>query len=36
VAFESGFTNQTYFNRTFRARFGAAPSDVRSRVRGDN
>jgi AraC-like DNA-binding protein len=31
IAFESGFANQAYFNRTFRARFGATPSDIRSR-----
>jgi AraC-like DNA-binding protein len=36
VAFESGFTNQTYFNRTFRRRYGAAPSDVRAQVRRDH
>jgi AraC-like DNA-binding protein len=33
VAFESGFTNQTYFNRTFRARFGVSPSEVRASLR---
>jgi AraC-like DNA-binding protein len=33
VAFEAGFTNQAYFNRTFRSRYGAAPSDVRACAR---
>ena len=34
VAFEAGFANQAYFNRTFRTRFGATPSDIRSRLPG--
>jgi AraC-like DNA-binding protein len=29
VAFEAGFGDLSYFNRTFRRRFGATPSDVR-------
>ena len=33
IAFESGFTNQPYFNRTFRARYGGAPSEVRAQSR---
>jgi AraC-like DNA-binding protein len=32
IAFEAGFTNQPYFNRTFRARFGVSPSDVRAQA----
>jgi AraC-like DNA-binding protein len=30
IAFEAGFTNQPYFNRSFRQRYGASPSDVRA------
>jgi AraC-like DNA-binding protein len=33
IAFEAGFTNLSYFDRTFRARFGATPSDVRAAAR---
>jgi len=36
IAFEAGFTNQAYFNRAFRARYGAAPSDIRAQVRRDH
>ena len=32
VAFDSGFGDVSYFNRTFRKRFGAAPGDVRERA----
>ena len=35
IALESGFANQPYFNRTFRARFGMSPSDLRAQVRKD-
>jgi AraC-like DNA-binding protein len=29
IAFESGFSDLSYFNRTFRRRYGARPSDIR-------
>jgi AraC-like DNA-binding protein len=29
IAFDSGFSDLSYFNRTFRARYGATPSEVR-------
>jgi AraC-like DNA-binding protein len=29
VAFEVGFGDLSYFNRTFRSRYGMTPSDVR-------
>jgi AraC-like DNA-binding protein len=32
IAFDSGFADVSYFNRTFKKRFGAAPSDVRARI----
>ena len=32
VAFASGFGDLSYFNRSFRAAFGEAPSDVRARA----
>jgi AraC-like DNA-binding protein len=32
IAFASGFGDVSYFNRKFRQRFGAAPSDIRSAV----
>lgn len=34
IAFEVGFADLSYFNRTFRRRFGASPSDVRAQARG--
>jgi AraC-like DNA-binding protein len=33
VAYEAGFGDLSYFNRTFRRRYGAAPSDVRAAAR---
>jgi AraC-like DNA-binding protein len=36
VAFEVGFGDLSYFNRTFRRRFGATPSDVRAARSGDD
>lgn len=30
IAYDSGFANLSYFNRSFRRRFGATPSDVRA------
>jgi AraC-like DNA-binding protein len=35
IAFDVGFSNLSYFNRTFLRRFGMTPSDVRARVRND-
>jgi len=35
VAFESGFGDLSYFNRTFRRRYGLAPSEVRAEARSD-
>jgi hypothetical protein len=34
VAFDSGFSDVSYFNRMFRRRYGAAPSDVRAEAQG--
>jgi AraC-like DNA-binding protein len=33
VAYEAGFGDLSYFNRTFRRRYGATPSEVRLRAR---
>jgi AraC-like DNA-binding protein len=33
VAIDSGFSHLSYFNRAFRARFGASPSDIRAQTR---
>ena len=30
IAYETGFGDLSYFNRTFRRRFGATPSDIRA------
>jgi AraC-like DNA-binding protein len=30
IAFDAGFGDLSYFNRCFRRRYGATPSDVRS------
>jgi AraC-like DNA-binding protein len=30
IAAESGFTDLSYFNRAFRRRYGATPSDLRA------
>jgi AraC-like DNA-binding protein len=35
MAFESGFGDLSYFNRAFRRRYGATPTDVRAAVRCD-
>jgi len=35
VALDCGFGDVSYFNRVFRRRYGAAPSDVRARTRQD-
>jgi AraC-like DNA-binding protein len=35
VAFDVGFGDLSYFNRTFRRRFGTAPSEVRAAARRD-
>jgi AraC-like DNA-binding protein len=36
VACEAGFGDPSYFNRTFRRRYGATPSEVRTQARRDN
>ncbi|MDW4800082.1 helix-turn-helix domain-containing protein [Escherichia coli] len=33
VAFEAGFGDLSYFNRTFRRHFGATPSEIRAAAR---
>ena len=33
IAFELGFNDLSYFNRAFRRRYGATPSDVRNGAR---
>ena len=33
VAYDCGFGDLSYFNRVFRRRYGAAPSDVRAQAR---
>jgi AraC-like DNA-binding protein len=32
IAFEAGFSNLSYFNRAFRSRYGATPSDLRAKA----
>jgi AraC-like DNA-binding protein len=36
VAMDAGFCNLSYFNQTFRRRFGASPSDIRAQARRAN
>jgi AraC-like DNA-binding protein len=36
IAFEVGFSDLSYFNRAFRRRFGATPSDMRAQARRTN
>jgi AraC-like DNA-binding protein len=36
IAFDCGFGDLSYFNRAFRRRYGAAPSDVRAQARRDH
>jgi len=36
IAFACGFGDLSYFNRTFRRRYGATPSDVRERAKDGN
>jgi AraC-like DNA-binding protein len=35
-AFEVGFGNLSYFNRSFRRRYGVTPSDMRAAARRGN
>lgn len=35
IAYECGFSDLSYFNRTFKKRFGGTPSDIRNRVLTD-
>ena len=35
IAFDVGFGDLSYFNRTFRRRFGGTPSEVRAQARGE-
>jgi AraC-like DNA-binding protein len=36
IAFEAGFTDLSYFNRAFRHRYAASPSDVREAARREH
>jgi AraC-like DNA-binding protein len=36
IAYEAGFGDLSYFNRTFRRRYGASPSDVREAAKHDS
>jgi AraC-like DNA-binding protein len=33
---DAGFSDQSWFNRSFRRRFGATPSDVRAMATGSS
>jgi AraC-like DNA-binding protein len=35
IAFEAGFSNLSYFNRTFRRLYGETPSDVRAKAQSE-
>ena len=35
IAYESGFSDLSYFNRSFRRKFGTTPSDLRGRTRDE-
>jgi AraC-like DNA-binding protein len=35
IAYEAGFSDLSYFNRTFRKKFGTTPSDLRGRTRDE-
>ena len=35
IAFDSGFGDLSYFNRAFRQRFGASPSEIRAQIDAD-
>jgi AraC-like DNA-binding protein len=35
IAFEAGFSDLSYFNRTFRRRYGVPPSEVREQAQRD-
>ena len=36
IAFDAGFGDMSYFNRTFRRRFGATPSEIRGGIAAGN
>jgi len=35
VAFDAGFGDLSYFNRAFRRRYGATPSDIRKKAQSE-